>query len=262
MVRWDARDYHSNSTMQQQLALALLDTIPLRGDEQVLDIGCGDGKLTAEIARRAPRGSVLGIDLSEEMIGFAMDAYPPAAASNLAFQVCDATRLPFRETFDLAVSFATLHWIADHPAVLRGVERGLRSGGRLVFQCGGRGNLDELTPSAEVVMRAEKWRAYFEEVAMPWSFYGPAEYEDWLLQAGLTPRRVELVPKMARHAGQDGLTAWIRTTWLPYLQRLPEELRSELAGEIAQEYVKSHPPDREGCVQVPMIRLEVEATKA
>jgi trans-aconitate methyltransferase len=262
MAQWNAHEYHQHSSMQQQLALEVLNRMHLRGDEHVLDIGCGDGKVTAELARRVPRGVVVGIDLSEEMICFAARAHPTSAGANLSFRICDATCLPFQDEFDLAVSFATLHWVADHLSVLRGVRRSLKPGGRLVAQCGGRGNLDALLPAAEAVLRAAPWREYFAGFTMPWSFYGVEEYQQWLPEIGLKSERIELIPKQVRHAGSEGLAAWLRTTWLPYLDRVPETLRSNLAAEIAAEYARRHPTDREGCLRVPMVRLEVEAVKA
>ena len=73
MHQWNARDYHENSSMQRRLALELIDRLTLKGDEHALDIGCGDGKVTAELARRVPLGLVVGIDSSEEMVRFAHD---------------------------------------------------------------------------------------------------------------------------------------------------------------------------------------------
>ena len=94
----------------------------LRGDEHILDVGCGDGKVTAEIARAVPRGSVLGVDASAEMIAFAQKTFPPSKISNLKFQICDARKIGVLTGEALIWFFPTprLHWVDDHEAILRG----------------------------------------------------------------------------------------------------------------------------------------------
>ena len=112
---WNAADYAANSAVQQTWARELIARLNLRGDEHVLDVGCGDGKVTAEIARAVPRGSVSGVDASAEMIAFARKTFPPAKIPNLKFQICDARKIRFRATqFDLVFSNAALHWVDDH----------------------------------------------------------------------------------------------------------------------------------------------------
>src|ERR1041385_7301856 len=96
MTEWDARDYARISGLQQAMAKEVLSLLSLRGSEQVLDVGCGNGHITAEIAERVPQGSVIGVDPSSEMIAFANHHFCTAGRSNLRFQVADACRLPFR----------------------------------------------------------------------------------------------------------------------------------------------------------------------
>lgn len=136
---WNAAEYEQHSSSQQLWAQGMIEHLDLNGDERILDIGCGDGKVTAEIAVRLSRGCVLGIDTSAEMIEFARGKFPPTKVSNLSFRLGDATRLNFDDDFDLVVSFSCLHWARDHVAVLNGIERSLKSGGRVVLQFGGRG---------------------------------------------------------------------------------------------------------------------------
>ncbi len=174
--RWDAGEYARNSTAQQGWALELIDKLVLAGGESVLDLGCGDGKVTAEIARRVPRGRVLGVDSSPEMIGLARVAFPAERHANLGFAHADARTLPFRAAFDVVFSSAALHWVKDHRPVLHGVARSLRPGGRLLFQMGGRGNGAEIFAVAEEMTRSPAWRKYFEGFEFPWGFYGPEEY--------------------------------------------------------------------------------------
>jgi trans-aconitate methyltransferase len=140
MEQWNAEGYHKNSLEQQKWGLELLDKIALSGNERVLDVGCGDGKLTAEIVRRVPNGSVPGIDKSEDMIHFARERYQPEVFPNLTFMLLDARELDFNQEFDIAFSNAALHWIEDHPSVLHKIRGSLKAGGRVIAQMGGKGN--------------------------------------------------------------------------------------------------------------------------
>lgn len=260
MHKWDPGDYEKSSSAQYGWAMDLVSRLDLRGDERVLDIGCGDGKITAQVAYRLPRGEVLGIDLSRDMIDFAIDKHPVETNSNLAFQWGDASELDFNEEFDLVISFACLHWIKDHLPVLRGIERSLVPTGRVLLQFGGKGNAEELLTITEDLIRDEKWSGYFKDFVFPYHFYGPVEYRDWLKQTGLKAKRVDLVPKDMIHEGKKGLEGIIRNTWLPYTERLPEKLRPQFVSEIADSYIEIHPL-LEGLVHAKMARLEVEAKK-
>lgn len=257
--RWDAEDYNRSSSMQKKWGRELLSKLHLQGNERVLDIGCGDGKLTAEIAGRVPKGSVLGIDSSGEMIDFARKASPPELFPNLEWAIMDARELGFDGEFDIVYSNAVLHWVVDHLPVLRGIKRSLKPGGRILLQMGGKGNASRVVMVLGETIPREKWREYFSDCAISYGFYGPDDYTDWLLELGLSPKRVELVPKDMTHEGRDGLAAWIRTTWLPFTQKIPEGLREEFIYEIVDGYVGKYPADEDGLVHVQAIRLEVEA---
>lgn len=108
-------------------------------------------------------------------------------------------------------------------------------------------------------MKHEQWRRYFHDFTFPYGFYGPEDYEQWLPQAGLQPKRLELIPKDMTQQGKAGLAGWIRTTWLPYTERIPEHLREAFIDDVAASYIRAFPLDRQGNVFVKMVRLEVEA---
>jgi trans-aconitate 2-methyltransferase len=261
MHQWNPEDYAKHSAAQLAWARELIARLDLRGDESVLDIGCGDGKVTAEIAAALPRGYVVGLDGSREMIEFAQAHYPPGQFPNLEFVGMDARQIRLERSFDLIFSNAALHWIEDHLAVLKGVSRVMRQGARLIISCGGRGNAVEILKAVGAVTANDRWRKYFQGFAFPYHFYGPEEYRHWLPQAGLTPLRVELLPKDMIHPGADGLAAWIRTTWLPFTERVPESEREKMIQDVVSEYLHRFPADASGNVRVKMVRLEAEALK-
>jgi trans-aconitate methyltransferase len=257
MTTWNPTDYARNSSIQQTWARELIAKLKLRGDERMLDIGCGDGKVTAEIAAQIPRGSLLGIDNSPDMVGYAKASYE---GGNLRFAVADASALPFGGEFDVVFSNACLHWIYDHRPVLAGIRRALRPGGRALLQMGGKGNAAGALEVATELMASPRWHRYFEGFAFRYGFHGPSEYREWLTEAGLRPVRVELIPKTMRHDGAAGLAGWIRTTWIPYTNAVPIEEREAFIEELVDQYLQRHPLSPEGEALVAMVRLEVEAT--
>lgn len=139
-MMWNPEDYAQNSDAQLKWARELRENLELQGNESVLDVGCGDGKITADFSVALPRGRVVGIDSSSQMIAYATRTYAATEHPNLSFACMDALALNFDHEFDLVFSNATLHWVDNHQAFLQGVSRALRSGGRLVISCGGQGN--------------------------------------------------------------------------------------------------------------------------
>ena len=262
MHKWDPKTYEKISSPQQMWAQELLSKISIQGDERILDIGCGDGKITAQISRLVPRGSIVGLDNSQDMLNYARFRFPPEQWPNLEFQHGDARDLRYNEEFDLILSFAALHWVFDHGPVLAGIWRSLKSGGRVFVQFGGRGNAASVLDIADEMILEEKWSCYFKGFRFPYGFYGLEEYWAWLNASDLIAVRVELLEKDMVQRGREGLASWIESTWLPYIARIPEELRSDFINTVVDRYIQIHPLDERGDVHVGMVRLEVEAGKS
>lgn len=258
---WNASDYAKHSSAQQRWARELIEKLHLKGDESVLDIGCGDGKVTAEIASSVPRGEVVGIDNSQPMLELAQTQFAESVYPNLSFESGDAARLQYQGRFNVIFSNAALHWISDHGPVISGMRRSLKPGGRIVLQMGGRGNAASILNVMEEVTNLKKWHNYFNGFRFPYGFYGPKEYEQWLTDEGLAPVRVELLAKDMSYSSKEGLAGWIRTTWLPYTDRVPEAERTEFIDHLVESYYRAYPPDSHGAIHVGMMRLEVEAVK-
>jgi trans-aconitate 2-methyltransferase len=256
MFQWNPQEYASHSAAQLVWARELIARLHLRGDEAILDIGCGDGKITAEFAAIVPRGRVLGTDLAAEMIDYARETFPPGRFPNLEFRRQDARSLEGEQDYDLIFSNAALHWVSDQHAVVLGAGRALRGGGRLVISCGGRGNASEILAELDTLLAEPLWEPYFQGFKNPYTFLGPEDYAPWLAEAGLEPLRLELAEKDMRQAGKEGLAAWIRTTWMPYTHQVPEELRERFINELAERHLARHPLDAAGVCHVRMVRLE------
>jgi trans-aconitate methyltransferase len=259
--RWRPDRYERSSSAQRLWAAELLEKIEIEGDERVLDIGSGDGWITANIADIVPEGSVLGIDSSEGMVSFAKEKFATGDHPNLSFQLGDARSLDFDGEFDLVVSFAALHWVGDHRPVLRGIRRALKPGGRTFLQFGGRGNAALPLAIADGMIKEDGWRRSFEGFDFLYAFFGAEEYRIWIEEAGLVPKRVELIQKDMIQPGPEAFAGWIESTWLPYLERVPEDRLREFISEVVERYLRLRPPDGEGRVHVGMVRLEAVAER-
>lgn len=261
MYKWNAKDYKNSSSSQQKWARELISKLEIKGNERVLDIGCGDGKITAEIAQKLPEGSVLGIDSSKEMIYLAKETFNSKEYNNLNFILKDVQELDFNNEFDVIFSNAALHWIKDHLSILKQIKDSLKPSGKILIQMGGKGNAESILEIADIMITDEKWKKYFKGFEFPYGFYGAKEYKDWLKRAGFNSIRVQLFPKDMEKKNVIDLAGWIRTTWLPYTQRVPEEFQEEFIEELIERYLEKYPKDEKGHIHVKMVRLEVEATK-
>jgi len=258
---WNAKDYERNSEAQQKWARELIAKLNLTGVENILDLGCGDGKVTAELAQIVGSGSVVGVDNSRQMIELAKEKYTQNQQPNLSFQVMDAGDLSFDECFDVVFSNAVLHWVKNHKPVMAGIYRSLRVGGKILLQMGGKGGAEGLISVIDEIKAANEWAQYFHEFEFPYNFMGIDEYQVLLNDSGFSINRLELIRKDMTHDGKSGLEGWIRTTWLPYTERIPNENRKAFIEEVCSKYLYRVPLDAEGKAHVAMVRLEVEAEK-
>ena len=190
MPLWDGHEYAEVSALQRTLAGQALAGLTLRGDERVLDIGCGDGLVSLELAARVPRGSVVGIDASPRMIETAT-ARPVPAGASARFVVGDARDLPFVDEFDLVVSFNALHWVPEQRRALESLARVLRSGGRAVVQMVCASERSSVEDIEMEVTRRPEWVADFVGFEAPYVHPTPDEYAALAEAAGfaVTGRR-------------------------------------------------------------------------
>lgn len=256
MPTWDAGDYAKNSQGQYGWALSNLGKLELAGNETVLDVGCGDGKISVEIARRVPRGRVIGIDQSGEMIAHARNSF---ALPNLDFRVQDAQLLEFRREFARVFSNSAIHWMANPEAVVRGIARALRPGGRIFLSMGGRGTAALARRAIEELIAVSRWSRFLAEASPPHYFLGPEEYLPWLAAAGLHAGRVELVQRPMHLHSVTALKGWLRTTWMTYWQRIPENERESFLQEFTERVRAGCDAASDGDLMMPMVNLEVEA---
>jgi trans-aconitate methyltransferase len=262
MYQWNASDYAQHSAGQEQWARELIARAALAPDDRVLDLGCGDGRMTAALARLVPEGTVLGVDLSADMVKHAASHFPPAAHPNLRFAQADARALSFDRTFTFVFSSAVLHWMRDHGPILAGIARALTPGGRCLLQMGGRGNAEAVIHAFDAVRGEPAWRRWFEGFESSYGFHGDDDYRAWLPAAGLVADQVVLIEKDMVHADAAAFEGWLRTAWHPYTSPVAPEQRPAFLAAVTRRYLDSHPPDADGRVHVRAIRLQVEARRS
>jgi trans-aconitate 2-methyltransferase len=259
-MQWNPADYAKSSDAQLKWAQELQANLHLQGHESILDVGCGDGKISANFAGLVANGRVVGVDSSSEMIEYAIDTYPSSQYPNLSFAVVDSRQLNFEGEFDLLFSNAVLHWVDDHPAFLAGAKRALRNHGRLIISCGGKGNAIDILQVFSELVTSRPWQQYFDGFVNPYFFYNSTDYQQWLPAAGFKVNRVELIPKDMIHQSRAEFTAWIRTTWFPFTSKVPVGEQTQFITEFVDRYLALMPTDAQGCTHVKMVRLEVDAT--
>lgn len=238
---FDGRKYEQASQCQQEWGIEIVQALPLRGDERILDLGCGTGGVTRALADRVPRGFVLGIDNSPSMLAVAR----AHARANLEFALLDITALPFEAEFEVIFSNATLHWIADHEQLVRKLYRALRPGGFLRLQFGAAGNVATLIEVLRHVMAEPVYARWFEEFRWPWYMPRPAEYERLLAQSDFTRYRVWGEQKDRYFTDKEALMRMIEEPGLvPFLVPLPEALKRSFRGAVlAQVLERTRQPD-------------------
>jgi trans-aconitate 2-methyltransferase len=177
---WDAPSYQRVSAPLEAMGREVLDRLELRGDERVLDAGCGTGRVTAALVDRLPRGEVVAVDGSPAMVEEARERLGDSADVHVA----DLLELELDRPVDAILSTATFHWIKDHDRLFANLLAALKPGGRLVAQCGGAGNVAELDKAAKLVGAREPYASALAGWEGPWNFAAPRETAERLHRLG------------------------------------------------------------------------------
>ncbi len=232
---FDGEEYRKASAHQKEWGGRLIQSLDLRGDEHILDMGCGDGALTAQLALRVPQGSVLGIDASEGMIAAARRH----RAQNLRFALQDINALNYEDAFDLAFSNATLHWIKDHQTLLHRVYHALRSGGVLRFNFAGDGNCTHLLAVLRKTMSLPAYRPLFDDFDWPWFMPTVEQYEHLIRKFAFHDIRVWLENTDRSFANTEAMIRWVdQPSLVPFLAHLGEPLRQEFRDSVVEQMVR------------------------
>lgn len=253
---WKADDYYQNSSSQKEAASDLMKLVVLKGDEKILDVGCGDGKITAEIAAKIPNGEIVGIDISPSMIEFAKKNFN---LSNLSFHLQNAEELNYRDAFDLILSFTALQWVQDHPVFLEGAYQALKPSGMLAISMP-MGLPIPLEKAVHEVITRPEWSSHFEHFVTGWNFVDEKEWERLLASHHFHAISLAVVPQRDIFPSREAFEKFI-SQWFPYLRPLPEELRKPFMAEVIDRFLALETPFPEGQVHFKIKRLESLARK-
>jgi trans-aconitate methyltransferase len=255
---WNAPTYHRVSAPQFTWGQTVLERLALRGDETVIDVGCGTARLTALLVERLPRGRAIGVDLSANMLATAREGAAPDQCDRLRFVHASADALPFAGGADAVFSTATFHWVLDHPRLFRSLFRALKPGGRLVAQCGGAGNLARLHGRVEALMHDVAYAPFFERWTDPWEFADAGTTRARLADAGFTTIATRLTAAPVVQPDRAAFVEFVTTVILrPFLARLPHDATRHAFVEAVTDRAAADPIPFE----LDYWRLDMDATK-
>ena len=214
--------------------MAEVDAIAWRGDEVVLDVGCGDGAVTAQLAARVPAGRLLGVDVSSGQVGYARREH---VAPNLAFEVQDAAHLRIPRGVDVVTSFNALHWVSDLPAALAALAAATVDGGRLVarvvVRAGERPSLEDVIAAC---CASRRWHSSFAGSDAPVERLGRERWIELLEAAGFVGVRAEVQESSWDFGSRAGFEDWLRANAGSWTQRVGGDQVEELLSDIVDRY--------------------------
>ncbi len=220
---WDATSYHRVSNPHVDWGDAVLARLPLRGDETVIDAGCGTGRLTERLLERLPEGGVIALDQSANMLDQARMFLSPRFGDRVRFIQCDLLAMPFEAEADLVFSTATFHWITDHPALFARIYQTLNPGGWLIAQCGGGANIATIANRALAILRREPYARVVGPWDGPWHFAGARDTVARLGSAGFMHAEAEVVHAPVTLDDESAYREFLTTVVLgAHLARIPD----------------------------------------
>lgn len=255
---WDAAEYEVLAAPMTgwgaDFLKYLVERRAIRGDEDVIDAGCGTGRVTELLLRCIPDGTVLAVDASEAMVEATAGRF--AGDPRVRVERRDLLRLEVERAVDMVFSTATLHWIKDHEHLFERFARTLKPGGRLVAQCGGEGNITRLRAAMGQVMREDRFEEFFVRWEDPWNFADPATTRARLKAAGFEEIETWLHEEVAEFDSIEELTGYLKTAVLgQHLTFLPEAEHEPFAAAVAMQLAVRGP------LVIDYVRLNILATK-
>jgi SAM-dependent methyltransferase len=247
MAEWNAQAYNRLSNPMQVWGEAIIERLSLEGDETALDLGCGSGRLTEFLVRRLPRGRVIAVDRSANMLAAARERLTPEFDGRVEYRQQSLDELDFHEQAELAFSNAAFHWVRDHPRLFRAVFQALKPGGQLVAQCGGGPNVARIRVRAAPLMASEPYRPYFDGWPGPWEFAYPDVTAERLRSAGFTDVETDMFEAPVQLSSVEETRDYFENVILgTHLARIPDpSLRANFVEQLVTQSAADDPPFRQ-----------------
>ncbi len=255
-VDWDAAQYAKHSSLQAAMAAETLALLEFRGDEHVLDVGCGDGRITAGIADLVPRGAVLGVDPSADMVAHASGLFGTdgsQARRNLRFEIADARALPYRAEFDVLVSFNALHWVPEQTLALQGIRAALKPAGRARLRLVTKGPVTSLEEVVEATRGLPRWATHFEGFADPYLRLTAEQYAALAERAGLRVQNVQTQARAWDFQTHSAFFGFCNAGFNVWTQRLPHAQRGAFIEAVMASYLAAVNSQARGRFHVPLL---------
>lgn len=254
---FDGEKYKKASTHQKEWGNSLIAELSLKGNEEILDLGCGDGGLTEQLAQLVPNGKVLGIDASIGMITAAGNRTKP----NLMFMQMDINTMDFQNRFDVVFSNAALHWVKDHKGLLQNAFRALKENGVLLWDFAGNGNCSNFFEVVREKIQSKKYKQYFSDFEWPWYMPAKDDYEKIVAASGCCRYSIAEVNRDRFFSNADEMIKWIdQPSIVPFISMIPEEMKMEFRDDVVQAMLtKTLQPD--GTCFETFRRIRIKASK-
>ena len=248
---WNAEDYSTNSSIQYRYAIRLLNQYSFESHEHILDIGCGDGKITALMAESIPHGQILGIDSSPAMITYAKKF--EKSLKNISFHQQDATQLNFTEKFNWVTSFSCLQWVEDQQAAWEGIYQALVPGGKamvLFYR-----KLNKVWQAIDELVALSEWKSFLTNYHPPvvhaplYEKMDQTDYCRMLENIGLQVDYSEEGTELCFFENKNVFERFV-AGWMPYLLKIPMEKQAAFMSQFGTLYLKLVPAESSGAVKM------------
>lgn len=257
---WNADQYEQSSDLQYRWAMSYLKKLQVQGNERILDVGCGDGRITTAIAKALPNGYVVGVDFSDSMLEKSLKNKKDSGLKNLFFEKRNAVQLDYENEFDLIVSFSCLHWVPDYFAALKGIEKALTPGGKVFLYFAPDYGRDRFDHAIDFVVNSPKWCDYFQDFSNSFVLVTPYKFMMLIEEVGLLFKHMEIITVDEVFSSKEAFMEWI-TGWMPHLKKLPLNMHEDFLENIIDCYLEKLPLDSAGNIHYIDYFMEVEAIK-
>jgi trans-aconitate methyltransferase len=256
---WKADEYHKLSIAQDSAAKDFLKQLQIEKNASILDVGCGNGKISARLADFAEDGHVLGIDKSREMIAFARENFPKDDHENLSFRIQDAQKLSLKGKFDMVFSSFALQWIENKNLFFQKAYKALKKEGTLAIVVP-TGVSPELEQAVQTLIHLRKWQEYFLGFHPGWFFSDGKSIKHLIIENTFKIEHSHTSIQEVAFPSKEAFARYV-LLWFPYLRPLPQDLRDEFFSEVLEEYFRLLPVQSNDSVLLRIPRIDIIATK-